>query len=85
MVVLTVLQSLAVADTLVLISTLLTQSLRYIGWAAYNNVYGYIFIIFYPLTYSPAQHNRIVWLLTDNMTSQNVSRGSHSTCLVTYL
>ena len=51
MTLLTVLQSLAVADSLVLISTLLTQSLRYIGWTAYNNVYGYIFIIFYPLTY----------------------------------
>ena len=46
-----VLQSLAVADTLVLLSTLLTRSLRYIGCAAYINVYGYIFIIFYPLTY----------------------------------
>ena len=50
-VVLTVLQALAVADTLVLVSTLLTQSLRQIGWAAYNNVYGHIFIIFYPITY----------------------------------
>jgi len=30
---------------------LLTRSLRYIGCAAYINVYGYIFIIFYPLTY----------------------------------
>jgi len=50
-VVLTVLQSLAVADTVVLISTLLTQSFRYVGWTAYNNVYGYIFIVFYPLTY----------------------------------
>jgi len=49
--VLTVLQALAVVDTLVLVSTLLTQSLRQIGWAAYNNVYGHIFIIFYPLMY----------------------------------
>ena len=50
-VMLTVLQSLAVADTLVLISTLLTQSFRYVGWTAYNYIYGYIFIVFYPLTY----------------------------------
>jgi len=46
-----VLQSLAVADTLVLICTLMTRSLRYVGWTAYNNVYGYIFIVFYPLSY----------------------------------
>jgi len=46
-----VLQSLAVADTLVLVCTLLTWSLRYVGWSAYNNVYHYIFIVFYPLTY----------------------------------
>ena len=51
---LTVLQSLAVADTLVLISTLLTQSLRNVGWAAYNSVYGSVFIVFYPLTYCTA-------------------------------
>jgi len=51
MVVLTVLQALAVADTLVLVSTLLTQSIRYTGWTAYNDVYGHIFIVFYPLMY----------------------------------
>ena len=51
MVINTVLQSLAVADTLVLISTLFVQSFRHVGWTAYNNVYGHIFIVFYPLTY----------------------------------
>jgi len=48
----TVLQALAVVDTLVLISTLLIQSFRRIGWTAYDNVYRYIFIVFYPMIYS---------------------------------
>ena len=45
-----VLQSLAVVDTVYLVSTLLNHSLRYVGWTAYKNVYGYVFIVFYPLT-----------------------------------
>jgi len=46
----TVLQTLAVVDTLALVCTLLNWSLRYIGWTAYNNIYHYVFIVSYPLT-----------------------------------
>jgi len=40
-----------VVDTLVLMSTLLNRSLRYVGWSAYKNVYGGVFIVFYPMMY----------------------------------
>jgi len=63
----TVLQALAVVDTLVLISTLLIQSFRRIGWTAYDNVYRYIFIVFYPMIYSVRLvDNWLIVLLTVN-------------------
>ena len=45
------LQALAVADTLVLISAILLRSMRYVGWDAFDNVYDYIFVILYPCVY----------------------------------
>ena len=45
------LQALAVADTLVLISAILLRSMRYVGWDAFDNVYDYIFVVLYPCVY----------------------------------
>ena len=45
------LQALAVADTLVLISAILLRSMRYVGWEAFDNIYHYIFVVLYPCVY----------------------------------
>ncbi|KAK2149093.1 hypothetical protein LSH36_468g04014 [Paralvinella palmiformis] len=45
------LQALAIADTLILISSILLRSMRYVGWQSYNDVYHYIFVSLYPCVY----------------------------------
>ncbi len=45
------LQALAICDTLVLISSILLRCLRYVGWAAYQEIYHYVFLALFPMVY----------------------------------
>ncbi|KAK2141097.1 hypothetical protein LSH36_1164g00048 [Paralvinella palmiformis] len=45
------LQALALADTLILASSILLRSLRYVGWRAFNDLYHYVFVSLYPCVY----------------------------------
>ena len=45
------LQALAVADTLVLVSSILLGSMRRVGWDAFDSIYHYIFLPLYPCLY----------------------------------
>ncbi|KAK2140274.1 hypothetical protein LSH36_1411g00000 [Paralvinella palmiformis] len=45
------LQTLAVADTLVLISSILLRSMRFVHWRAYDDVFHYVFLALYPCVY----------------------------------
>ena len=45
------LQILAITDTLILISSILLRSLRYVNWSPYNAIYDYVFISLYPSVY----------------------------------
>ena len=45
------LQTLAIADSLILISSILLRSLRFVNWKAYNDVFHYVFLALYPCVY----------------------------------